>query len=364
MTIIYGIILLGFLVFIHELGHFVFARMFGVEVESFSIGMGPVILHKKRNGTDFRISLFPFGGYCGMKGEKDNEFFDNPKDSLYGVNAFFRSLIGFAGPLFNFIFAVASYALVAFIGYSYFAAGNTVKIVTEEYPQLHSAAKDAGILTGDRIISMNQKETADFSDIYSFVASHADEDIDVEVLRNGEKLKFIVHTDLDKSTGEGKIGVMSDPSSLEKRETKRYGILSSVAQGFIESKDTVLMTFKGISLLFKGVKLDNAVSGPVRITSMLGTTAKNGFSLGFRTGLCSILQFMALISISLFLMNLLPIPILDGWLVFSSLLEAIFKIRLSSSIRNTVQFIGMVVIFLLFAFALVNDFNYFWSSLK
>ena len=364
MTVIYGIILLGFLVFIHEAGHFIFARLFGVEVESFSLGMGPVLLHKKIGRTDFRLSLLPFGGYCGMKGENESEFFDSPKDSLYGANAFFRAAIGFAGPLFNLIFAVTAYFLVAIIGYSYFSAGNTVKIVTETYPEMHSAAWDGGIRSGDKIISMNGTEILDFSDIYSFVAMHADEDVSVDVLRDGQKLSFVVHTDMDTSTGEGKIGVMSDPWSVERRESRRYGFFPAVGQGFIETRDTIAMTFKGISLLFKGLEPDKAVSGPARITTMLGSTAKNGFEAGFRTGICSVLQFMALISVSLFLMNLLPFPILDGWLVLTSLIEAIFKIRLSSNVRIAVQFVGIALIALMFGFAVLSDLKYFWSSLK
>ncbi|MBQ0050659.1 MAG: site-2 protease family protein [Treponema sp.] len=365
MTVVLGIILLGFLVFIHEAGHFVAARISGVTVESFSIGMGPVLCHKQIKGTDWRISLLPFGGYCGMKGEKDAELLaENPeayveKDSFYGVGGFQRAFIGFAGPFFNVFFAFLAYSVVAMVGYSYYSAGNRIKLVTDAYPEMHSAAADCGILSWDKIVQINSKEMNDFSEIYAEIATHPDEDITILVERNGELLNFTAHTDMNKNSGEGKLGVMSDPASVEKREAKRYGFFSAFAQGGKEVFSTIGLTFKGIGTLFKGVKITESVSGPARITTMLGDTAKSGFSAGFRTGLSSLLQFMAMISISLFIMNLLPIPVLDGFLVLTSLIEAIFGLRVSPKVRNIVQYIGIAIIAFLFVVALTGDFHYF-----
>lgn len=359
MTILYGIFLLSFLIFIHELGHFLAAKIVGVKVDAFSLGMGPVLLHKNIRNTDFRISALPFGGYCAMKGEKDEEFFDCPSDSLYGVKPIARCFIGFAGPFFNILFSFIAYSMIAFIGYTYFSAGNTIKIATDLYPEIHSPAADAGLLSGDRILNIDGKEIEDFSDIYNYVVLHGDEDLEISVERNSEIISFTVHTDLDKKTGEGKIGVVSDSATVKMRESKRYGVVQSLMHGFLETKNTLFMTFKSFSLFFKGVELKNTVRGPARITNMLGSAAKESFSYSIRNGLCSVLEFMALISVSLFIMNLLPIPILDGWLVFTSLFSLFFKIKLSNTMRNVVQFIGLSVIGFLFILALINDLKYF-----
>lgn len=363
MTIIYGLLLLDVLVFVHELGHFFLAKKCGVKVESFSIGMGPVLFHKEIHGTDWRISLFPLGGYCGMKGEKnassEDEFVVHDEDSLYGAKASFRALIGFAGPFFNLVFAFLAYSVIAWTGYTFYAAGNTVTLSTDIYPEMHSAAADAGIKTGDKILKINEKEISDFSDIYSQVAVNPDSDLEVEVQRGDEILHIKVHTDFDKSSGTGKLGVVSDPSSVQKKEAKRYSFFGGFGYGLKESFNTIKLTFKGIGLLFKGADVTESVSGPARITSMLGDTAKAGFSESFRTGLCSILEFMALISISLFIMNLLPIPILDGYLVVTSLIEAVFGIKVSPKVRNVVQYIGIALIALLFAVAMTGDIKYF-----
>ena len=364
MTILIGIVLLGFLVFIHELGHFFAAKACGVKVEAFSIGMGPVIFHKEWRGTDWRLSLYPFGGYCAMKGEKDFEerFNENvvlENDSFYGVPAVFRAIIGFAGPFANFLFSVFAFFIIAFVGYTYYSAGNTIRLATEEYPELHSAAADAGLLTGDKIIRINKKEITEFASIYEEVALHPDEDILVIVERAGKQIEFTLHTDMNKSTGEGKIGVMSDPLSVTARESKRYSFFPAIGQGFYQTFRMIYLSLKGIASLFKGVNVTESVAGPARITSMMGETAKSGFSAGFKSGIVSVLNFMALICVSLFIMNLLPIPILDGFLVLTSVIESLFGLRVSPKIRNIVQYAGIALIAMLFLLAVSGDLHYF-----
>ncbi len=370
LTIILGLFLLDIIVFFHELGHFAAAKLSGVKIEAFSLGMGPVIFHKTIKDTDWRLSLFPVGGYCSMKGEGDADFIhENPeaaidKDAFFGVKPVLRAFIGAAGPFANVIFAFLAFFTVSLVGYTYYSAGNTVKIATDVYPEMNSAAGDSGIKSGDKIIKINSAEISDFSDLYTQVATHPDENILVLVERNGELLEFNVHTDINKSTGEGKIGVVSAPDSIERREAKTYGFFGALANGAKETGNMIFLTVKGISTLFKGVKITESVSGPARVTSMLGSAATAGFSSGFKNGLSRVLQFMALISISLFIMNLLPIPILDGFLVLTSLIEAIFKIRISPKVRNIVQFIGIAFIALLFAVAMTGDFHYFMELIN
>lgn len=369
MTIIIGIIFLGILVFLHEMGHFFASKISGVKVVAFSIGMGPVIFHKEWLGTDWRLSLLPFGGYCAMKGEKDFEESFNAniileKDSFYGVKAIYRAFIGFAGPFANFLFSVFAFFVIGLTGYTYFSATNQIRLATEAYPEMHSAAADAGLKSGDRIIKINNKEILDFSDLYKEVAIHPDEDIIVLIDRNGEQIEFSVHTDLNKSTGEGKIGVMSDSSSIERKEARRYSFFPAIGHGFSETFRLIYLSVKGITTLFKGVNVSESVAGPARITSMMGETAKSGFSYGFRNGIVSVLQFMALISISLFIMNLLPVPVLDGFLVLTSIIEAIFGVRVSPKVRNIVQYLGIALIAMLFLLAMTGDFHYFMELIN
>ncbi len=367
MIVVYGLLVLSVIICIHELGHYVAARLCGVRVESFSLGMGPILLHKQGKMTDWRLSLFPIGGYCGMKGEQDFKkacelelrHIHADKDSMYGVRPIFRAFIGFAGPLANFLLAILCYSIVALTGYTYYAASTKITLADEVYPELHSAAREAGLQTGDTILSVAGSAVADFSELFSAVAIHPNEDIVVTVDRGGEIVPFTVHTDLDTSTGAGKIGVIADSESVIEREAKRYTFFPALAHGAQETVKTLTLTIKSITLLFKGVKVTEAVSGPARITTMLGSTVKTGFSAGLRTGLAGLLEFVALISVSLFFMNLLPIPILDGSLVLFSLIEALFHTEISPKIKNNVQYVGLALIVALFAIALTSDARYF-----
>ena len=445
MTIIYGLIGLGFIVFIHELGHFITAKICGVTVESFSIGMGPILLHKTIKGTDYRLSLIPLGGYCGMKGQKDFqvaldeklESITGDKDSFYGIHPLKRVIIAFSGPFFNFIFAAIAFMIISMIGYSYYTSENKIILANEVYPEMESIAEKAGLHTGDKILSVNDKETPYFTDIYEAISISANKKTDLQVQRDSEIFNIEVTPSLNKETGAGVLGIVSwtnplidsveknsiaekvglkeqdlilqinddiikntadynnaiqkydnfsmkvlrdnneiiienielnpqkeDKTTLgitfytEKVKSKTYSFFPAIINGFVEAGKTTALTFKSLGLLFQGVDLTKAVSGPLRITVMLGDTAKAGFSAGFSTGIVTVFNFLAIISISLFIMNLLPIPILDGGLILFALIEAITKKQISPKIQYYVQFIGVGLILVLFVFAMFGDISY------
>ena len=455
MTIIYGLLGLSIIVFIHEAGHFAAARIFGVKVESFSIGRGPVLLHKLIGGTDYRLSLIPFGGYCGMKGEKDfqkamEEGLDGiiaEKDSFYGIHPFKRLCIAFAGPFANFLSALIALSIIAMTGYDYYTTSNKI-ILAEELPNPKAEfaiqtfpASRAGLQTGDRIISVNGKSIAYFSDIVENVSLNVGTMLRIDAERNGQILSFTLTPETDKSSGAGKIGIVSwiDPVidntddgsaaqqaglqtgdritelngqtvhntidlfkaaanlkeadirferggksftarlagessgetkssenstsalisgirwKVEQVHSKTYSFFPAFVQGAKETGKMIAVTIKGIGLLFKGVDLKQAVSGPIGITIMLGESAKTGFSAGFRSGAVTVLNFAAVISLSLFLMNLLPIPILDGGLILFALIELIRGKGLKPKTLYKIQFIGVAFIAILFVFGMFAD---------
>ena len=369
MKWLYGLLCLFFLIIFHEFGHFLAAKLFGVKVESFSIGFGPILLHKRINGTDYRLSLIPLGGYCGMKGEKDFQKAIEEKlpeiqadsDSLYGIHPFKRALIGFAGPFFNFIFAIIACAFINGIGYTYYTYSNKI-LINDSITT--SAARDAGILSGDKIIKINGKSVEDFSDIVEQISPHPDEDVNITIDRNGSIIDFTVHTVLDKATGSAKLGVAADTSEVLQKETPKYNFFEAIYHGFLDAAKSVGLTIKSIGILFKGVDIDKAVSGPARITELLGSTVKDGFSEGFRIGFVSLMSLMSLISISLFIMNLLPIPVLDGGLILIALIEIIIRRRVNPRVQYYVQFIGLAFIAFLFIIGVKGDIFYFLNRGK
>ena len=372
MKWLYGILCLFFLILFHEFGHFLAAKLFGVKVESFSIGFGPILLHRTVKGTDYRLSLIPLGGYCGMKGE--NEFkkaideglkeVNGEPDSLFGIHPFKRAAIGFAGPFFNLIFAIFCFSLINGIGYKYYTYSNKIILADELYENSSTAARRGGLLTGDEIIKINNKEISDFSQIIEEVSVRPDEYMMIYVLRDGVELAFYVHSDMDKETGTGKIGVAADTSNMIEQSTPEYNFFEAIGHGFLDTFEYIGLTFKSIAILFKGVNLKNAVGGPARITEILGSTAQEGFSEGFKTGFISLSNLMAVISISLFIMNLLPIPVLDGGLILIALIETISRKKVTPKVQYRIQFIGFAFIGILFIIGLIGDINYFISGVK
>ena len=372
MRIVIGLICLCFLIFFHELGHFLVAKLFKIKVESFSIGMGPILFHKTIKGTDYRISLFPFGGYCGIKGEKDfqealkNNYskIDGEKDSMYGCHPFKRAAIGFAGPFFNFLFAFFAFTVILLTGYTTYSYSNKIIIASELDSSIQSQAGKAGLKTGDEIIKINNKKIEDFSDIIFEISKRPDEDIEISVLRDKEIIEFSVHSVLDKTNGTGKIGISADTTTLLKKEIKSKNFFLAIKDGFLESLNMTFLTLKGIFTLFKGIDLKNQVSGPARVADMIGEVVSESATQGKKAVFINLLNFMALISISLFLMNLLPIPVLDGALILFALIEGIFRIRLHPKFYYYIQFIGIFIIIIIFIIGVSGDFIYFKNLIR
>lgn len=446
VKILIGLIILSIMVFIHELGHFIAAKLCGVVVESFSIGWGPVLLKKKKGDTEYRISAIPMGGYCGMKGEKafqqaiEEKLPAIPKKEgeLYGVHPFKRIIIAFAGPFANYISAVLALAIVSAIGSSYYTSSNKIAPVYYYNEADDSPAREADLRMGDVILSINGEKTETFADIVRLIVPEAKEEVTLEIEREGQILTKKLRPKLDPKTGAGIIGFYSfipleidsvKPSSsaelagLKKgdlitevngievantidlnralggisEKTAELGILrdgnkitktvnlirtengidlglkiknikveipgtgffKSIVNGFVLTHKSFVLTFKSLGLLFKGVDFRQAVSGPVRITHMLGDVAAQGFKAGFLIGLSDILNFVSIISISLFIMNLLPIPILDGGLILFAFIEFIFRRQIHPKVLYYVQFIGIAFIGVVFLFALWGDIGYF-----
>lgn len=445
LTILLGLLGLSLIVFIHELGHYIAARASGVTVEAFSIGMGPVLFHKTIGLTDYRISLIPIGGYCAMKGQKDFQIALDEKleaikgdsDSFYGGNPLKRIVISLAGPVSNFIFACLAFAVIAMMGYTYFTTPSRIILADEVYPEIHSSAQKAGLLTGDRILSIDGKRVSYFSDISEIITLAANETLEFVIDRDGVIQTFFIPVQLDTATGAGKIGVINwvEPriSKIENdsaasnaglqihdiiiavngkkiRNTvdlqnaltglktalltvirngseiavaleipysddmktmplgiqfavlevssPKYSFFPALTQGIKEAFKMLGVTIKSIGLLFKGVDAKQAVSGPIRITVMLGDTVKTGFTQSASVGIITALNFLALISVSLFLMNLLPIPILDGGQILFTIIEIIMRRQVSPKILYYIQFVGLAIILFIFAFALFGDVSY------
>ncbi|MBR5934509.1 MAG: site-2 protease family protein [Treponema sp.] len=372
MDIVIGLLCLNVIVFFHELGHFIVAKLNGVKVLTFSIGMGPVLLRKMHKGTEYRLSLLPIGGYCGMEGENDfqnaiennSDTINASKTSLYGVHPLRRALIALAGPFSNFVISVVAFTIVLMVGYTFTTYTNRIILPDET---VESPARNAGMLSGDKIIKINGTEIKYFYEIQKEISFRPKEEIDITVDRNGEILNFKIKTLLNKDMGNGIIGITCDDTELVYLEAKTYSLFPAIYRGILKTGEMIGATLKSLTVLFKGVNISKTVSGPIRISLMLGESVRGGFKENFRTGLYSLMELCALISISLGIMNLLPIPVFDGGLIFIALIEAITRKRIPPKVQLKIQIIGVAIIIFILIFVVMFDINYFvtkWGAAK
>jgi regulator of sigma E protease len=441
LKIALGLFGLGIVVFVHELGHFLAARLVGIDVEAFSIGWGNPILKKKIGKTEYRLGMFPIGGYCKMRGENEfQEAWENNasgvepvKGTFFGASPLGRILVSFAGPFFNVLFAVLVMSIIWGLGREIYTRDNRIVMASElssdRYP-----ADEAGFKTGDRIIEINGKKTNYAHEVQEIIVTNPKKLLSVTVEREGRTEKLDIRPTLDRDTGAGRIGVFfwTDPVVaglvpdgnaaiagllpgdrivrvdgetithiydvekilkansgvavidyvrngiehkteivLSRSEGDGLGIIwpwvqyqtpalsppAAVAKGVSESWKTLVVSLKSLGLL-KDIDLTKAVSGPVRITYMVGDIAAEGFDQSFAAGLRSMAEFLALISVALCVMNLLPLPILDGGLIILSIVEMIRRKPIHPKALRAFQTVGVVLIFGLMAFAVFGDIQY------
>jgi len=443
INILLGLLGLGIVVFFHELGHFLAARLVKINVEAFSIGWGKPILKKKIGSCEYRLGMFPLGGYCKMQGDSDynNEAYQKlaqgikPEEGSYhAASPAARILVCFAGPLFNLLFAFVLLSILWGVGMEIHTSENKIVLASEITGQM-SPADYAGLQTGDRIIKVGKRDINYFHELRENIAVSADKRLNLTVDRNGQILEMDIIPSLE-STGRGVIGIypwnkpvvgsvmedtpayreglregdvfltanghelqntmditkaMNDePENLTIEysrggdirtavfskndfnegdigllwesiiyETPRYSIPAAVVKGIQESYKTLTVTITSLRLLFMGIDLTQAVSGPVRITYMMGEMATAGMEQGAGIAFRMVINFLALISIALCVMNLLPLPILDGGMIILFLVEMISKRPIPPKAVAVFQTCGMVIIFGLMVLALFGDIMFF-----
>lgn len=343
--IVSAVVVLGLLIFVHELGHFIFAKLFGVGVEKFSLGFGPKIIGKKIGETEYLLSAFPLGGYVKMIGESpDTEL--APEDlsrSFMAKPPLQRIAIVAAGPIFNLLFAALLFITVYMIGVP--AATTRIGEVVAAKP-----AAVAGILAKDLVRSVNGKAVSRWDEFSSTIAESKGVPLDIVVERDGKSLSFRIVPE----TKEGKnlfgekivypvIGVVAAAEMV----TDRYSPLKAVVKGCQQTWKVTTLTIVSIGKLIERVVPLDSVGGPIMIAKMAGEQATAG-GVNF-------LAFMALLSINLGVLNLLPVPILDGGHLFFYLIEFIFRKPVSMKVREVAQQIGLVLLIGLMVLAFYND---------
>lgn len=331
-TIIIAIVMFLLLVTIHEFGHFIVAKMSGIKVNEFAVGMGPKIWGSQKGETLYTLRLLPIGGYCAMEGEDEGSTDPRSYDNAPASKRFLTIL---AGPLMNILLAVIVFAIVIFnTGLATTGVGG----FTEDSP-----AQEAGIEVGDKLIAINGQEINDFLDVSKALALGFDgetktsKEADVRVSRQGENLDFKIQPQIIDNRPV--IGVTS--------QIEKVGFVKSLGQGFKETWKNVKIIFSVFGNLFTGKIAFSALSGPVGVVKEIGNQAQNG--------IINLLYFLAYISVNLAVFNLIPFPALDGSKLVTNLYEMISGKAVNKEIENKVTIVGFVILLGLILLVTVKD---------
>lgn len=324
ITIIAGLAMFLILVTIHEGGHFSGAKLSGIKVNEFSVGMGPSLFNKKKGETLYSLRALPIGGYVMMEGEEENS--SDPR-SFNNSSAWKRLITIFAGPFVNYLFAFIVFFIIACF------QGHTTTIV--EQVELNSPAFEAGITQGDEIIKINGKNISIFQEI-SEIINASDDDINIILSRNGNDVSINLNPKIED--GRKIIGITPKITN---------SFLSNIKYAFDYTIFMTVIIWNSLKGLFTGLFGLNQLSGPVGVISQVGESLNYGF--------LTYLNFSALISINLGFFNLLPIPALDGSKILFILIEMIMGRPINKKFEQNITMIGFIFLLGLILYATFND---------
>lgn len=353
------VVVLGILVFVHELGHFAVARMCGVKVDVFSIGFGKELWGRRdRQGTYWKIAAVPLGGYCQFLGDDDassagdgkaSELSEEEKKFTFQYQSPAKKLvIALAGPMSNYLFAILIFAGIFF----FLGKINFPPVVGEVFE--NSAAAKAGIVANDRILTINGNKIDSFDDIRKEVDLTVGNEVVVELLRDGREIRLqfpLIEMEVPEANGEMTKRPMLGVKSVNVIELdhEKLSLPQSLKEAFLEAWNVTEATLRGVGQMITGKRSGEEIGGIIRIAEMSGDISK-------QNGILDLVVFMALLSINLGLINLFPIPVLDGGHIVIYLAEIAVGKEINTQIKDALFKVGFSLIIALMIFATWNDF--------
>lgn len=356
LTILVFIIILGVLVFVHEFGHFICAKIFKVGVEEFGFGYPPRLVGWKKKETIYSLNWIPIGGFTKIKGtvgaDQDNTADVKSNDSFMAKPIWQRFIILFAGVFLNFILCGFLFSVCYMIGLPSATADLSANakvsaqkvLIMETIPD--KSAAQAGLLAGDYILKINNQPTDDITKLKEAIKSYQNQEINITILRNNETLEKKVFVQINNEDNQPGIGVY-----LTEAGTVSYPWYSAIYQGFKHTVMIVIMIFQVLGGIIIGLFSQQSVSaefaGPIGIAVLTNQVTKMGFIY--------ILQFAALLSINLAIFNLLPFPALDGGRLLFLVIEKIRGKAVNQKIEAVVHNIGFALLILLILVVTFKD---------
>jgi len=342
ITALATIFVLGILIFFHELGHFLVAKRSGIRVDKFSLGFPPTLVSKKWGETEYAIGIIPLGGYVKMAGENPYEETQGEPWEFMSKPPWKRFLVIFAGPFSNFLLAAVVLAGV------YFFRGSPADSVYIDKVKPDYPAAMAGIQPGDRIVSVDGFEIKSFQKMAEIIAPKAGSTVVISWQRDKQIFTDTIATVAEHEVLDNGDSVVISRIGVEQRIVYQpLSLPAAIKTGFAESAYYVKKVFEFVwGLLSRKVDVSN-LGGPVVIGKYAGLTARAGFDV--------LLEFLALLSVNLAVLNILPIPVLDGGHLLFLLIEKLKGSPVSVKSRLIAQQIGMAFIIILIIFVTYND---------
>ncbi|MBW0369683.1 RIP metalloprotease RseP [Ensifer adhaerens] len=359
------LLVLTLLVFVHEMGHYLVGRWSGIRILAFSIGFGPELVGwTDRHGTRWKLAAIPLGGYVKFYGDEDAASVPDYKrlealapeersQTFLGAKLWKRAATVAAGPIANFILAIAIFT-VLFSVYGRQVADPVVARVNE-----NSAAAQAGVVPGDRLISIDGTPVVTFDDVRRYVSVRPEMPISIRIERNGAMLDLSMvpqRTELTDQFGNkmeiGVIGILTDQEAGNFR-TVNYGPIEAVGQGVLQSWHVVTGTFDYLSNVVTGRMKADQIGGPIRVAKVSGQMATLGIPF--------LLNIAAILSVSIGLLNLMPVPVLDGGHLMFYAVEALRGRPVGPAAQDVAYRIGFAMVLMLMVFATWNDISMFFG---
>lgn len=345
VTLILFVLIFGVVVVSHEFGHFLLAKANGIHVIEFSVGMGPNLFSFQKGDTKYSLKLLPIGGACMFEGEdglNEKEDGEDHSGSFLNANVWARISTVVAGPLFNFILGF----IVAFIMVNMLVAVRD-PVATEVVDG--GAAQEAGLQPGDRILALNGSKIHLFEEIQLFCMTYRGGEVTVQYERDGVKGTTTLTPQYDESAGYYMVGIMN-------ADFVEMSGLNSFRYAWYEMRYCVKMTWKSLEMLVQGQVSRQDVAGPVGIAvNVVGKTYETAKDYGWRSVLLSMLNITLMLTVNLGILNLLPVPALDGGRLVFLLWEAITHRPVPPEKEGIVHFIGLMFFMVLMVFLLFND---------
>lgn len=330
LSILAALLLLSLLVMIHELGHFLAGRALGFSIKEFSIGMGPKLLKKTKNGTEFSIRLLPIGGLCRFEGE------DQQVKSEHSFNAqkvWKRIVVVLSGPVMNLLFAVIC-SVITLSAFGDFMPG--IQEITPGSP-----AAIAGVQAGDLIEEINGKPVRFYFQTVDMIRAVETEDMTLTVERNGAKQQLQLDDIYNEELGRNLIGVTISQVRVQ------FSFGASIARSVNYVTATLVETFRFFGRAAQGNVSSSDAAGPVAIVAIISEAVRSGGE--------NVLRLLVLISASLGIMNLLPIPAMDGGRLTFMFVEVVRGKPIAAETEGMVHFIGLILLFGLIILLTYND---------